>query len=209
MKIQRIYIVLAISFMPVLLLANYNVTHKKMGISGNEQATFAGGCFWCTEAIFEQVQGVKTVISGYTGGDVKNPGYREVTSGLTGHAEAIQVTFDPDSISYLELLEIFFKTHDPTTLNRQGADVGTQYRSAIFYHSPEQKDQAEKVLKELDFAGIWNDPIVTQIESFSVFYEAEKYHQEYYKNNPNQGYCRVVIQPKLEKFQKVFKDKMK
>ena len=209
MKIQRIYIVLAISFMPVLLLANYNVTNKKMGISGNEQATFAGGCFWCTEAIFEQVQGVKTVISGYTGGDVKNPGYREVTSGLTGHAEAIQVTFDPDSISYLELLEIFFKTHDPTTLNRQGADVGTQYRSAIFYHSQEQKDQAEKVLKELDFAGIWNDPIVTQVEPFSVFYEAEKYHQEYYKNNPNQGYCRVVIQPKLEKFQKVFKDKMK
>lgn len=209
MRIQRIFIVLAISFMPVLLLANYNVTNKKMGISGNEQATFAGGCFWCTEAIFEQVQGVKTVISGYTGGDVKNPGYREVTSGLTGHAEAIQVTFDPDSISYLELLEIFFKTHDPTTLNRQGADVGTQYRSAIFYHSQEQKDQAEKVLKELDYAGIWNDPIVTQIEPFSVFYEAEKYHQEYYRNNPNQGYCRVVIQPKLEKFQKVFKDKMK
>ena len=192
MRFHRIFIVLAISFMSLPLLANYNVTNKKMGVSGIEQATFGGGCFWCIEAIFEQVQGVKTVVSGYTGGAVKNPTYREVTSGLSGHAEAIQVTFDPDSISYLELLEIFFKTHDPTTLNRQGADVGTQYRSAVFYHNQEQKDQAEKVLKELDFAGIWNDPIVTQIESFSVFYEAEKYHQEYYKNNSNQSYCRVV-----------------
>ncbi len=191
------------------LLANSQITTKNMGDSGMEQATFGGGCFWCVEAIFQQVKGVKSAISGYTGGDIKNPGYREVTSGLTGHAEAVQITFDPDSISYLELLEIFFKTHDPTTLNRQGADVGTQYRSAIFYHSQQQKDQAEEVQKELDFAGIWNDPIVTQIESYTVFYKAEDYHQEYFFNNPNQGYCRVVIQPKLEKFQKVFEDKMK
>ena len=174
-----------------------------------ELATFAGGCFWCTEAIFDQVKGVISVVSGYSGGHIKNPSYREVTTGSTGHAEAIQFTFDPEIISYIELLEIFFKTHDPTTLNRQGADVGTQYRSAIFYHSDKQKREAEEIIKALNEEEIWKNPIVTEVTSFSNFYEAEDYHQEYFANNPNQGYCRIVIQPKVEKFKKVFEDKLK
>jgi peptide-methionine (S)-S-oxide reductase len=172
-------------------------------------ATFAGGCFWCTEAVFEEVKGVSSVISGYSGGNVVNPSYREVTTGRTGHAEAIQITFDPEIVSFTDLLEIFFRTHDPTTLNRQGADVGTQYRSAIFYHTDAQKNEAEKVIKALEDANIWSDPIVTEVTAFTNFYSAEEYHQEYYSNNPEYGYCRVVIQPKLEKFRKVFKDKLK
>ncbi len=182
---------------------------KKMNMPKTEVATLAGGCFWCTEAIFDRVKGVQSVVSGYSGGHAVNPAYREVTSGRTGHAEAIQVTYDPSEISYIELLEIFFKTHDPTTLNRQGADIGTQYRSAIFYHSEEQKRIAEEIITALNREGIWKNPIVTEVTSFSNFYPAEKYHQSYYDNNPGQGYCRVVIQPKLEMFKRVFEDKLK
>jgi peptide-methionine (S)-S-oxide reductase len=174
-----------------------------------EIATFGGGCFWCTEAIFERVKGVQKVESGYAGGHVSNPDYKMVTSGTTGHAEVIQITFDPEVVTYLELLEIFFKTHDPTTLNRQGADVGTQYRSIVLYHNEQQNKLAREVLDELDSEGIWSDPIVTDIQAFEEFYSAEAYHQEYFENNPNQGYCRLVITPKLEKFEKVFKENLK
>jgi peptide-methionine (S)-S-oxide reductase len=174
-----------------------------------EIATFGGGCFWCTEAIFERVKGVQEVASGYAGGHVSYPDYKMVTSGTTGHAEVIQVTFDPEVVTYLELLEIFFKTHDPTTLNRQGADVGTQYRSIVLYHNEQQNKLAREVLDELDSEGIWSDPIVTDIQAFEEFYSAEAYHQEYFENNPNQGYCRLVITPKLEKFEKVFKENLK
>lgn len=174
-----------------------------------EIATFGGGCFWCTEAIFERVNGVQEVESGYAGGHVSNPDYKMVTSGTTGHAEVIQITFDPEVVTYLELLEIFFKTHDPTTLNRQGADVGTQYRSIVLYHNDQQNKLAREVLDELDSERIWPDPIVTEIQAFEQFYSAEAYHQEYFENNPNQGYCRLVITPKLEKFEKVFKERLK
>jgi len=182
---------------------------KKMSEQKTELATFSGGCFWCTEAIFERVRGVQSVVSGYSGGHVINPSYREVTSGRTGHAEAIQVSYDPSEITYVELLEIFFKTHDPTTLNRQGADVGTQYRSAVFFHSEEQKKTAEEIIMALNREAIWKDPIVTEVTEFSNFYPAENYHQGYFENNPQQGYCRVVIQPKVEKFKRVFEDKLK
>ena len=172
-------------------------------------ATFGSGCFWCSEAIFERVKGVTSVTSGYTGGSIPNPTYEAVCSGKTGHAEVIQITYDPKIISYDELLEIFWKTHDPTTLNRQGADVGTQYRSVIFYNDEDQKKKAENYKLELNKAGIWRDPIVTEISPLKKFYPAEKYHQDYYEQNPNQGYCSFVITPKIEKFEKVFKDKLK
>lgn len=174
-----------------------------------ETATFGAGCFWCVEAVFERVKGVSKVESGYSGGHVKNPNYKEVCSGETGHAEVVHMEFDPGIISYTSLLEIFFKTHDPTTLNRQGADVGTQYRSVVFYHNMEQEETARNLIEELDQAEIWNDPIVTTLESFSEFYSAEQYHQEYFENNPNQGYCRLVIQPKIEKFEKFFREYLK
>ena len=174
-----------------------------------EIATFGGGCFWCVEAIFERVQGVHEVVSGYSGGTVGNPDYKMVTSGTTGHAEVVQITFNPEVVSYLELLKIFFLTHDPTTLNRQGADVGTQYRSIVLYHNEQQNKLARKVIQELESEAIWSDPIVTAVEAFEQFYSAEAYHQEYFENNPNQGYCRLVITPKLEKFEKVFKEKLK
>lgn len=174
-----------------------------------ETATFGNGCFWCTEAIFKNLKGVETVESGYSGGKIKNPTYREVCSGLTGHAEAIQITYDPSVISFDELLEVFWKTHDPTTLNRQGADVGTQYRSVIFYHSPAQKEAAEKYKAELNKENVFGKPVVTEITPFDAFYKAEDYHQDYYENNKNQPYCQMVIVPKLEKFRKVFKDKLK
>lgn len=206
------YILLAF----VLLISNFSLLHAKilnqkvnMEDPKIETATFAGGCFWCTEAIFDQVKGVLDVVSGYSGGSVINPSYREVTRGTTGHAEAIQIRFDPSVISFTELLEIFFKTHDPTTLNRQGADVGTQYRSAVFYHSDEQKKTIEEIIDALNKENIWKNPIVTEVSAFSNFYKAENYHQEYFANNPQQGYCRVVIQPKVDKFTKVFKDKLK
>lgn len=209
---KRAGLFLALAFLATGILVSATYTNEKNTIkmdSTYELATFAGGCFWCTEAIFDQVNGVESVVSGYSGGHVINPSYREVTRGTTGHAEAIQISFDPDVISYIELLEIFFKTHDPTTLNRQGADVGTQYRSAIFYHSESQRKQAEEIIDALNKEEIWNKPIVTEVTEFTNFYPAEDYHQEYYENNPNQGYCRIVIQPKVEKFKKVFKDKLK
>jgi peptide-methionine (S)-S-oxide reductase len=197
----------------IVIFALFPIAFNAMGESvkkGNlEFATFGGGCFWCVEAIFERVNGVQSVRSGYSGGHVENPTYKQVTSGETGHAEVVQIQYDPAVIGFTALLEVFFKTHDPTTLNRQGADVGTQYRSTVLFHDEDQRLQAENVIRELDQAGIWNDPIVTRIEPFTVFYSAEGYHQEYYENNPNQGYCRVVIQPKVEKFEKVFKDILK
>lgn len=172
-------------------------------------ATFGNGCFWCTEAIFQQLKGVETVLPGYTGGTVKNPSYKEVCTGTTGHAEAIQITYDPSVISYRELLDVFFYTHDPTTLNRQGADVGTQYRSAIFYHNQDQQNDAQTIIAQLTAEGVYADPIVTEISAINVFYQAEDYHRNYYNNNKNQGYCRAVINPKLDKFMKKYGSKTK
>ncbi len=177
--------------------------------SNLETATFGSGCFWCTEAIFERVNGVVSVVSGYSGGTVENPTYVEVCEGTTGHAECTQISFDSSIISYDELLEIFWKTHDPTTLNRQGNDIGTQYRSVIFYLNNEQKQKAEYYKQKLTDEKIWDKPIVTEITKLEKFYPAENYHQEYYENNPNQGYCAYVITPKVEKFEKIFKDKLK
>ena len=192
--------------MPVLLFMSLNVINAQNISMDLKKATFGGGCFWCTEAIFEEIKGVETVVSGYAGGNIKNPTYKEVCSGLTGHAEVIQISYNPELVSFSTLLEIFFKTHDPTTLNRQGADVGTQYRSAIFYHDIEQKKVAEEIIAALDRENIWPDPVVTEVTEFKDFYPAENYHQEYYQNNRQQGYCRMVIQPKMEKFRKVFKE---
>jgi len=172
-------------------------------------ATFGSGCFWCTEAIFERVIGVVDVVSGYSGGELENPTYQQVTTGKTGHAECTQIRYNPSVISYDELLEIFWKTHDPTTPNRQGNDVGPQYRSIIFYHNPEQKQKAEFYKQKLDEEKIWENPIVTEIVEFKKFYPAEDYHQDYFERNPYQGYCAFVIAPKVEKFEKVFKDKLK
>ena len=186
-----------------------NIKKELVKMDGLEKATFGSGCFWCTEAIFERVNGVKTVESGYSGGTVENPTYEQVCGGKTGHAEAVQITYDPKVVSYPELLEIFWSTHDPTTLNRQGNDVGTQYRSVIFYHNDEQKKLAEEYKKKLNESGAWGNPIVTEISQYKNFYKAENYHQDYFENNPNQGYCSFVIAPKVEKFEKVFKDKLK
>jgi peptide-methionine (S)-S-oxide reductase len=174
-----------------------------------ELATLAGGCFWCLEAVFEQLRGVHKVVSGYCGGKVDNPNYRQVCTGDTGHAEVVQVTFDPAVLSYADLLNVFFATHDPTTLNRQGADVGTQYRSAIFYHSPEQQAVAQERIKELNAAKIWDRPLVTEVVPLTTFYPAEDYHQGYYRGNPLQGYCQAVISPKVAKFRKQFADRLK
>lgn len=174
-----------------------------------EEATFGAGCFWCVEAVFELVEGVKHVESGYSGGHVDNPSYREVTSGRTGHAEVARVVYDPSQVSYEVLLEVFWHTHDPTTLNRQGADVGTQYRSVIFYHNEEQKEIAEASLKKTDKSGLWKDPIVTTIEPLDNYYVAENYHQNYFENNPNAGYCSYVIAPKIKKFKKEFSHLLK
>lgn len=175
-----------------------------------DTATLGTGCFWCTEAIFDQLDGVISVTSGYSGGHVSNPSYKEVTTGETGHAECVQIVYDTSKISFDELLEVFWQVHDPTTLNRQGADVGTQYRSTIFYHNDEQKQKAEKYKAELDKSGAFDNPIVTTLEPFTKFYTAENYHQEYYELNKNSNpYCSIVIRPKLEKFEKVFKSKLK
>ena len=175
----------------------------------SEMATLGGGCFWCLEAVFDDLRGVESVESGYAGGDTEDPTYREVCSGNTGHAEVVRVTFDPREVSYKEILEVFFTIHDPTTLNRQGADVGTQYRSVIFYHTPEQREAAERTIAELDAAKIWDAPIVTKVVPLEKFYEAEDYHQEYFRRNPDQGYCRMVVAPKVAKFRKHFLEKMK
>lgn len=184
-------------FQLVFIFHNMAQNHNQV-----ETATFGGGCFWCTEAVFESVKGVTQVISGYSGGTVKNPAYREVTTGVTGHAEVVQITFNPALVSYKQLLQIFFATHDPTTLNRQGADVGTQYRSVIFYHSLQQKAEAEAIIQKLTGEKVFASAIVTQIQPAAAFYKAEDYHQNYFRNNAQQPYCRVVINPKLEKFRK-------
>jgi peptide-methionine (S)-S-oxide reductase len=174
-----------------------------------EVATLGSGCFWCTEAFFLPVKGIKSVVSGYSGGKVKNPTYKEVCSGLTGHAEVIQVTFDPTIISYSEVLEIFWNTHDPTTLNKQGADEGTQYRSVVYFHNDEQKKIAEDYKTQLNQSAVFKNPVVTEISPFTVFYPAENYHQNYFELNPTQGYCAYVIRPKVEKFRKQFEAKLK
>lgn len=174
-----------------------------------QQATFGSGCFWCTEAIFLRIKGVESAVSGYAGGKVKNPTYREVCSGLTGHAEVIQITFDPSKVTYEELLEIFWNTHDPTTLNKQGADEGTQYRSVVFYHDENQRLLATEYKKQLDASGIFKKPIVTEISPLPEFYKAEDYHQNYYALNQGQGYCQFVIRPKVEKLKKQFDAQLK
>ncbi len=174
-----------------------------------QQTVLAGGCFWCLEAVFDQVNGVTDVISGYTGSQRPSPSYEQVCTGLTGHAEAVQITFDPSVITYNDLLHIFFTIHDPTTLNRQGADVGTQYRSAIFTTSPAQQAEAEAVIAEFNAAGLWSDPIVTQVEPLTTFFPAEDYHQEYFANHPSQGYCTMVIQPKVVKFRQKYQQFLK
>jgi peptide-methionine (S)-S-oxide reductase len=177
--------------------------------AAKEMATLGGGCFWCLEAVFEQLRGVDKVVSGYAGGTTPNPSYHQVCSGATGHAEVVQVTFDPAVVSFREVLEVFFATHDPTTRNRQGPDAGTQYRSAIFYHTPKQKEIAEGLIAQLNAAGIWPAPIVTEVTPLQAFYPAEDYHQEYYRQNPRQGYCVAVISPKVAKFRKQFAAKLK
>lgn len=183
---------------------------KSQSTAATDTATFANGCFWCTEAIFEQLDGVISATSGYTGGTVANPTYKQVCTGETGHAEALQIVYDPKKISFDELLEVFWETHDPTTLNRQGNDVGTQYRSGIFYHNEEQKQKAEKYKEKLDKSGAFDNPIVTEITPFTKFYSAEDYHQQYFENNEGANpYCKIVIRPKVDKFRKVFKDKLK
>ena len=175
----------------------------------HETATLGGGCFWCLEAIYTDLKGVEKVVSGYSGGSKVDPNYQEVSRGDSGHAEVAQITFDPGVISYEDLLKIFFTIHDPTTLNRQGADVGPQYRSVIFYHNDQQRIAADKMLDEIAAEQVWADPIVTQIEPYSEFFTAEQYHQEYYKRNPDQGYCQVVIAPKVVKFRKTFANRLK
>jgi peptide-methionine (S)-S-oxide reductase len=179
------------------------------GSSRTEVATLGGGCFWCLEAVYQELRGVEKVESGYSGGDVPNPTYRQVCSETTGHAEVVQVTFDPDEVSYRDILEIYFTIHDPTTLNRQGADVGTQYRSVIFYHTEGQKRTAEEVISEIEAEGIWNSPIVTEVVPFDEFYVAEDYHQNYFRNNGFQPYCQVIIAPKVAKFRKQHLERLK
>jgi peptide-methionine (S)-S-oxide reductase len=179
----------------------------------NEQtkalATLAGGCFWCLEAVFKDLRGVESVVSGYAGGDVPNPTYGAVCEGTTGHAEVVQVAFDPSVVTFRELLEVFFTIHDPTTLNRQGGDIGTQYRSAVFYHTPEQREIAEAVIDEMTAARVWDAPIVTEVTPLAEFYPAESYHQNYFENNPAQPYCRAVVAPKVSKFRKLFLEKLR
>ncbi len=182
---------------------------QRPGTRHLETATLGGGCFWCLEPIFEELEGVVRVEPGYAGGHVPNPTYEQVCSGTTGHAEVVQVTFDPQLISYRDLLEVFFSVHDPTTPNRQGHDVGPQYRSIILYHSPEQKATAEAVIRELEASGRWQDPIVTQVVPFEAFYPAEDYHRRFYRKNPGYPYCRVVIDPKVQKFRKAFARRLK
>jgi peptide-methionine (S)-S-oxide reductase len=174
-----------------------------------EVATLGGGCFWCLEAVYDQLRGVSRVVSGYAGGQTPAPTYRQVCLGNTGHAEVVQISFDPQQLSFAELLQIFFTIHDPTTLNRQGADVGSQYRSVIFYHSPEQKATAEQVIAAMEAARVWDDPIVTEIAPLTEFYPAEDYHQEYYAENPDQPYCQMVVAPKVTKFRRQFSDRLK
>lgn len=196
-------VVLILLFLTSLVATAYSQIKPQL-----KKATFGMGCFWCTEAVFQRIKGVTKVESGYSGGTVKNPTYEQVTTGKTGHAEVSQITYDPAKISYAELLEVFWKMHDPTTLNRQGADIGTQYRSAIFYFDAQQKAEAEQYKTELNKAKVYPNPIVTQIVAAQPFYKAEDYHQNYFKLNGKEPYCRLVILPKIEKLEKVFKDKL-
>jgi len=186
-----------------------NVTEPTSAAAGKQIATLAGGCFWCLEAVYDQLEGVESVESGYSGGKVPNPTYEQVSSGRTGHAETVRITFDPSVVSYREILEVFFDIHDPTTLNRQGADVGTQYRSAIFYHDDEQKQIAEQLIRDKTAAKVWHDPIVTEVVPYNAFYMAEDYHQEYFARNGHLPYCRIVIAPKVGKFRKLYVGKLK
>lgn len=209
-------ITLLVIFLTTILPINENYFSqnlkkaKNMEIKNNlETATFGTGCFWCTETIFEKLKGVESAVSGYSGGVKENPTYKEVCTGETGHAEVIQIKFNPNEITFKELLEVFWKTHDPTTLNRQGEDVGTQYRSAIFYHNEEQKKLAEEYKSKLETAKVFKNPIVTEITKFTKFFPAENYHQDYYEQNKTQPYCSFVITPKVEKFKKVFESKLK
>jgi len=199
---------LAISFAAILMACFIPCAYSQSKPT-SETATFGMGCFWCSEAIFQRLKGVTKVESGFSGGHVKNPSYEEVCTGQTGHAEVVNVTFNPQVISYKDLLEVFWKMHDPTTLNRQGEDVGEQYRSVIFYHSPEQKQLAEAYKTQLNKEKVYPHPIVTAIEPFKAFYKAENYHQNYFKLNGSTPYCRLVIQPKVDKLEKVFKEKLK
>ena len=197
-------------FVILSLVASIGMSHAQSGNSGKtEEATLGAGCFWCIEAVFEELNGVVSVESGYTGGHVDNPTYRQVSSGTSGHAEVARIVYDPSIISFEEVLEVFWLTHDPTTLNRQGNDVGTQYRSAVFYHSESQKELAEFYKKKNNESGAYDNPIITEITPLGTYYVAEDYHQDYYELNPSQGYCRYVIQPKMEKFRKAFSDKLK
>ena len=182
---------------------------KDEGSLGLQQATLAGGCFWCLEAVYDQLRGVTAVESGYMGGKTLNPSYDDICGGDTGHAEVVRITFDPKVVSFRELLEVFFVIHDPTTLNAQGNDVGTQYRSAVFFHTPQQQAEAREVIANLSKAGLWRDPIVTEVTPASTFYIAEDYHQEYFARNPRQPYCSYVVQPKVAKFRKHFVEKLK
>jgi peptide-methionine (S)-S-oxide reductase len=193
----------------VLSLTSLTFAQNKSMDKKLEKATFGAGCFWCVEAVYELVEGVEHVESGYSGGHVENPSYREVVNGTTGHVEVARVHFDPDVISYEQLLEVLWHSHDPTTLNRQGNDKGEQYRSVIFYHNEEQKKIAEASLKKTDESGLWKDPIVTTIESLDNYYVAENYHQNYFENNPNAGYCSYVIAPKIKKFKEEFQHLLK
>ncbi|MBK7104868.1 MAG: peptide-methionine (S)-S-oxide reductase MsrA [Ignavibacteriae bacterium] len=209
-------ITLLVIFLTTILAINENYFSqnlkkaKNMEIKNNlETATFGTGCFWCTETIFEKLKGVESAVSGYSGGAKENPTYKEVCTGETGHAEVIQIKFNPNEITFKELLEVFWKTHDPTTLNRQGEDVGTQYRSAIFYHNEEQRKLAEEYKSKLEIAKVFKNPIVTEITKFTKFFPAENYHQDYYEQNKTQPYCSFVITPKVEKFKKVFESKLK
>ncbi|RYY50542.1 MAG: peptide-methionine (S)-S-oxide reductase [Chitinophagaceae bacterium] len=212
---QKIFLSILVGFISLSSCANkkpaviFNAAKEGLSAAKTDTVTFGNGCFWCTEAIFQQVDGVIKVESGYSGGHVVNPTYKEVTTGTTGHAECLNIIYDPSKVSYDELLEIFWQTHDPTTIDQQGNDVGPQYRSVIFYHNEEQKTIAEKYKQELDKSGAFNAPIVTTFEPFTRFYKAENYHQNYYNENGTQPYCQFVIRPKLEKFKKVFKDKLK
>jgi peptide-methionine (S)-S-oxide reductase len=205
MKKIQLFILLCLTSFAAIAQTN---NQKKMN-DELQVATLGSGCFWCTEAFFLKLKGVESVVSGYSGGKVKNPTYKEICTGTTGHAEVIQVTFNPKEISYEDILEVFWNTHDPTTLNKQGADEGAQYRSVVFYHNEEQKKIAEQYKSQLAKSGTFKNPIVTEITPFSIFYKAEDYHQNYYALNPNQGYCQYVIRPKVEKFNKQYASKLK
>ncbi len=204
---KNIHLIILLCFNSYTLVAQ--TTNKKIMNDEMQVATLGSGCFWCTEAFFLKLKGVESVESGYSGGKVKNPTYREICTGMTGHAEVVQVKFNPKELSYEDILEVFWNTHDPTTLNKQGADEGTQYRSVVFYHNDDQKKVAEQYKIQLDKSGTFKNPIVTEITPLSIFYPAEDYHQNYYALNPNQGYCQYVIRPKVEKFNKQYSAKLK